>query len=69
MLYIQITAFNIKFTIVGSFKRLVFRSSIRMDEINLEKGSLRLGNGEKQSIFAAAKQESKQLKTARRKVL
>jgi len=31
-----------------------------MDEINLKKGSLRLGNWEKVSIFAAAKQGSKQ---------
>ena len=39
-----------------TFKQLVFNGSIRSGEIKLKKGWMRLGNGEKESTFAAAKQ-------------
>ena len=40
-----------------TFKQLVFNGSIISHKINLKKGGLWLGNGEKESTFAAANKE------------
>jgi hypothetical protein len=47
------------------FKQLVLRSSKRSREINLKEGAILLVKSKSGSIFAAAKQGSKSLKTGR----